>query len=336
LILINQPQALIGQYGVNRSRWTDAMSPRIITLTLNPALDIACSARRVVHTHKIHTNDDHLDPGGGGINVARVLHELGGDTLAVMMAGGVTGALIEELLDEAHVPHLNIPIRGYTRICFNVFETSTNLEYRFVQEGPDVTDADWHRMLDVLETIPCDWLIASGSLEHGMPEDIYARVAYAARRRGQRFVLDTSGPALRAALGSGIEMIKPSLGELETLSGRTLMEPREQEAEALALVRAGAARLVAVTLGDDGAFVASADRVIRRPAMRCEVRSAVGAGDSFTAAMTLALARGDTLEDALTWGVAAGTAAVACAGTARIRRVDVEMQYQRLIENVPA
>ena len=76
----------------------------------------------MVHTHKIHTRDDHLDPGGGGINVARVLHELGGDTLAVMMAGGVTGALIEEMLDAADVPHRNIPIRGYTRICFNVFE----------------------------------------------------------------------------------------------------------------------------------------------------------------------------------------------------------------------
>ncbi len=310
------------------------MLPRIITLTLNPALDIACSARRVVHTHKIHTRDDHLDPGGGGINVARVLHELGGDTLAVMMGGGVTGALIEEMLNEVGVPHLNIPINGYTRICFNVFETSTKLEYRFVQEGPDVTDADWHRMLDVVDTIPCDWLIASGSLEHGMPEDIYARVARSATRRGQRFVLDTSGPALRAALGSGIEMIKPSLGELEALSGRTLMQPHEQEAEALALVRAGAARLVAVTLGEDGAFVACEDGVIRLAALPCEVRSAVGAGDSFTASMTLALARGGTLAEALAWGVAAGTAAVACAGTARIRKVDVEMQYQRLVEPV--
>lgn len=312
------------------------MPPRIITLTLNPALDIACTARRVVHTHKIHTRDDHLDPGGGGINVARVLNELGGDTLAVMMAGGVTGALIEEFLNEARVPHQNIPIRGYTRICFNVFETSSKLEYRFVQEGPDVTDADWHRMLDVLETIPCDWLIASGSLEHGMPEEIYARVASAAKRRGQRFVLDTSGPALRAALGSGIEMIKPSLGELEALAGRTLMQPHEQEAEALALVRAGAARLVAVTLGEDGAFVASAEGVIRLAAMPCEVRSAVGAGDSFTAAMTLALASDKKLADALAWGVAAGTAAVVCAGTARIRKVDVEMQYQRLTEAAPA
>jgi len=335
LILINPSRPLIGQDGGRSRTRSGAMPPRLITLTLNPALDIACSTDQVVHTHKIHTRDDHLDPGGGGINVARVLHELGGDTLAVIMAGGVTGTLIEEMLDEAGVPRQTVPISGRTRICFNVFETSTRLEYRFVQEGPDVTDADWHRMLDVLETIPGDWLIASGSLEHGMPEDIYARVARAAGRRGQLFVLDTSGLALRTALGSGIEMIKPSLGELETLAGRKLPDPREQEAEAMALVRAGAVRLVAVTLGEQGAFVASAEGVIRLAALPCELRSAVGAGDSFTAAMTLALARGAKLADALAWGVAAGTAAVACAGTARIRRADVEMQYQRLTEAVP-
>lgn len=306
------------------------MSPRIITLTVNPALDIACSTDVVQHTHKIRTGDDHLDPGGGGINVARVVHELGGDTLAVLMAGGVTGALVEELLDEAGVPRRTVPIRGRTRICFTVLERSTGLEYRFVPEGPSVTQRDWHAMLHALEGIDGGWIVASGSLEHGMPEDIYAWVARLARRRGQRFVLDTSGPALQRALGSGIELIKPSLGELEKLVGRALPDPREQEAEALALARGGAARLVAVTLGEAGAFVASQAGVIRMPAVPATVHSAVGAGDSFTAAMTLSLARGESLEAALAWGVAAGTAAVVCAGTARVRRVDVEAQRQRL------
>lgn len=306
------------------------MSPRIITLTVNPALDIACSTERVEHTHKIRTGDDHLDPGGGGINVARVVHQLGGETLAMLMSGGITGSLVEELLDEAGVPRHSVPIRGRTRICFTVFERSTGVEYRFVPEGPSVTQRDWHAMLNALETLEGGWIVASGSLEHGMPEDIYAWVARGARRRGQRFVLDTSGPALLAALGSGIEMIKPSLGELEKLVGRPLPDPREQEAEALALVRGGAARLVAVTLGEEGAFLASEDGIIRRRAVPSAVRSAVGAGDSFTAAATLALSRGESLERALTWGVAAGTAAVVCAGTARVRKEDVAAQYARL------
>ena len=104
----------------------------------------------------------------------------------------------------------------------------------------------------------------------------------------------------------------------------------------MALVRSGAARMVALTLGEQGALLASADGVLRMAAVPCEVRSAVGAGDSFTAAMTLALSRGAPLREALAWGVAAGAAAVACSGTARIRRVDVEMQYRRLTALVPA
>jgi 6-phosphofructokinase 2 len=306
------------------------MKPRLATLTLNPALDIACSAEVVRPTNKIRTSDDHFDPGGGGVNVARVLHELDGDTLAVIMAGGVTGALIEEMLDKAGVPRITVPIHGITRICFTALERSTGLEYRFVPEGPSINRHDWHSLLQLLEEVDCDWLIASGSLEHGMPEDIYARVARAARRRGQRVVLDCSGQALSAALGAGLEMIKPSLGELRALVGLDLPDDRSQEEAAVALVRQGAARLVAVSLGKAGAFVASEEGVIRITALPSPVLSAVGAGDSFVAAMSLGLARGATLEEALRWGVAAGTAAVMCAGTARLRRQDVERQYERL------
>lgn len=306
------------------------MKPRLVTLTLNPALDITCSADVVQPTHKIRTSDEHLDPGGGGVNVARVLHALNGETRAVMMAGGVTGALIEERLDKAGVPRLTVPIHGSTRICLTVFERSTGLEYRFVPEGPSVNRHDWQAMLHLLEEIDCDWLIASGSLEHGMPEDIYARVARAAHRRGRRVVLDCAGPALSAALGTGLEMIKPSLGELRALVGHDLPDNRSQEEAAAALVRQGAARLVAVSLGENGAFVASDEGVIRMAALPCTVLSAIGAGDSFVAAMSLALARGDTLQDALRWGVSAGTAAVMCAGTSRLRRQDVEWQYDRL------
>ena len=178
------------------------MPPRLITLTLNPALDIACYADVVQHTHKIRTGDDHLDPGGGGMNVARVMHELGGDTLAVMMAGGVTGALIEEMLDEVGVPRRTIPIRDRSRICFTVLERSTGLEYRFVPEGPDVNEHDWQRMLERAGGDAgglADRQRQPGARHAG--GHLCARGARRRLERGQRFVLDTSGPALRAALG---------------------------------------------------------------------------------------------------------------------------------------
>ena len=307
------------------------MSPRIITLTLNPALDLAADADAVVPTHKLRMHRQHADPGGGGVNVARVLHELGADTLAIMAAGGASGRVLEEMLVEAGVRLRVVPIEGLTRVSLNVLDSGTGLEYRFIPEGPTLTEAEFQACLAAVAAEPGDWLIASGSLPLGAPDDAYAQVARIAAGKGQRCVLDTSGVALTVALEQGgFELIKPSLGELEHLVGRTLNEPDEQNYHALALVRRGVARLVAVTLGGDGALLATADGVLRMPAMDVPMLSSVGAGDAFLAATTLALARGATPADALAWGTAAGATAIACAGTARLRRDDVAARYRQL------
>src|SRR5271157_889983 len=204
------------------------MSPRLVTLTLNPALDLAAEAEAVVHTHKIRMHHEHADPGGGGVNVARVLYELGGDTLALIVTGGATGRVLQEMLDEAHVPRRSVPISGRTRVSLNVLDRGSNLEYRFVPEGPTITEAEWRAILAAIEETEGQWLIASGSIPCGAPADAYAQVAQIAARQGRRFVLDTSGDALGAALGHGIDLIKPSLGELEHLVGHKLPDGRDQ------------------------------------------------------------------------------------------------------------
>ena len=284
----------------------------------------------MVPTHKLRTFDEHIDPGGGGINVARALRAMGADVTALIVAGGVTGALIKELLTEADVPHETVECHGRTRISFTVFDRAARQEYRFVPQGPTAEQHDWTAVLARLETIDCDWIVASGSLEPGMPAGIYATMAALARRRGIRFAVDTSGASLRAALDGGVDFVKPSLSELETYLHRTLPTREEQDAEALALVRAGRAAMVAVTLGEDGALLATADGVVRMPAIPVPFGSAVGAGDSFVAVMIWALSRGLPPREALGWAVAAGSACVARSGTARVRREDVEAWHARL------
>lgn len=311
------------------------MEPRLITLTLNPALDIAADANEVMPTHKIRMHHEHADPGGGGVNVARVLHELGGDVVAIVAAGGASGRVLEEMLDDAGVPRRSVLIKGQTRVSLNVQDRKSGLEYRFVPEGPTLSAAEFEACLATVEQEPGEWLIASGSLPHGVPDDAYAQVARIAARKGQRFVVDTSGIALAAAIEQGgCELVKPSLGELEHLVGHELKDLAEQDRCAMALVRRGAARMVAVTLGSEGALLATADGVIRMRAMDEPMHSSVGAGDAFLAAATLALARGAPPVDALAWGTAAGAAAIACAGTARLRRADVEARYRLLHELV--
>ena len=302
--------------------------PRIVTVTVNPTVDIACDAACVRPIHKLRTSNEMQDPGGGGVNVARVIHELGGDVLAVFLAGGFPGQFLTQLLEEEHVPMQALPIQGGTRISYTVNDLSCRQEFRFVARGPEVSSGEWQAVLDAVAQSGSGWVVGSGSLAPGMPEDFYARMAEICRRQGRPFVLDTSGPALRAALGRGLALVQPSLGEFEGLAGRPLRHPDALAEAALELVRSGAAERVAVTCGRDGALLAGRDGVCRRAPVAVEARSAVGAGDSFTGAMVLALARGASDEDAFAWGMAAGAAAVMNTGTAHPLRADVERLRQ--------
>ncbi|MGZ3339366.1 MAG: 1-phosphofructokinase family hexose kinase [Reyranella sp.] len=302
--------------------------PRIVTLTVNPAVDVAADAAEVRPVHKIRTFDERYDPGGGGINVARVVHELGGDTVALFAGGGVTGRFVEEMLSQSGVPSNCIPIRGPTRISLTVREQASGAEYRFVPQGPRLDTAECTNILEAAGKIKADWLVASGSLPPGVPPEFYASVAQIAARRGIKFALDTSGPALRASLGHGVDLLKPSLGEFESIVGREYSKPSSRATRAVELVRSGAARMIALTLGGEGAILATAEGALQLPAMAVKERTGVGAGDSFLAGLVLGLARGQPRDEALRLAIAAGAAAVAGIGTARVQRAEVEALYR--------
>ena len=148
-------------------------------------------------------------------------------------------------------------------------------------------------------------------------------------------MLDTSGTPLKAALGQGLTLIKPSLNEFEALLGHECPDPKDQEAAAMELVRSGASKMVVVSLGPDGALMATEEGTRRLGSPKVEVRSAVGAGDSFVAGMTLSLARGMTAEDALAFGVATGASAVGHYGTARPNAVEVAALFAEIRGRAP-
>lgn len=308
------------------------MASRIVTLTLNPTVDVASEADMVRAVRKTRTRNERFDPGGGGVNVSRVVRELGGETLAIILAGGLAGGLLEELLDAQGVPRRSIPIAGRTRMSLTVNDLSTRHEYRFVPEGPEVSEAEWRAALAALEAEAGDWIVASGSLPRGVPDEFYVLAAEQAARQGRHLVLDTSGAALKAALGYRLTLIKPSRGEFEALVGRPLNTPRALNQAALDLVRQGAAELIAVSLGHEGGLLAEKDGVLRLRALDVPALGAVGAGDSFLAAMVLKLAEGERPREAFAWGMAAGAAAVMRPGTAQPRRADVEALRRQIGE----
>lgn len=304
----------------------------IVTLTLNPSIDAASKAEIVRPTRKVRTFDERYDPGGGGINVARVINELGGRSLAVYLAGGLTGGVLDTMVKRSGVRHWTVPIAGLTRVSHVVHEISTGREFRFTPEGPEILEEEWRTCLEQLTMLDFDYLVASGSLPRGMPEDFYRNVAKVAAAKGAKFVLDTSGPALKATLGFGIHLAKPSRGELESLTGQDLKDPDALVSAAQDLVVSGTVEHLVVTMGHEGALLVSAEGVKRLRAPEVEVKSAVGAGDSFVGAMTLGLALGRPLNDAFALGVAAGTATVTTIGTELCQREVVEALYATLMQ----
>ncbi|MBH0081937.1 1-phosphofructokinase family hexose kinase [Salinibacterium sp. SWN167] len=308
---------------------TPPLSPRarpIVTLTVNPALDISTSTPRVIKDHKMRCGPSRIDPGGGGVNVARTIHKLGGDALAIYAAGGLTGATYQQLLETEGVPSLAVPIAGTTRESFTVDENDSGQQFRFVLQGPEFCEAEWQRCLATLEAaiIPGGYVVASGSLPPGVPTDFYAQVARLAHQKGARSIIDTSGEALTDALAEGVYLVKPSLRELSELVGRELTTEQSQVDAAAELVARGSAQLVALTLGEAGAVLASASGVIRLPVPTVRVQSAVGAGDAFLGAFVWRLSQGQDPERAFRSAVAAGSATAATPATEMCALKEVE------------
>lgn len=301
----------------------------IATLTMNPALDVTTSTGQVEPTHKLRCTEPRFDPGGGGINVARVVHALGGDVTAIFPSGGPAGAALETMLSAMGVPVAPVPIAGATRESFTVDEASTGRQYRFVMPGPTLGEAEQARVLEVLAALPGPpgYVVVSGSLPPGCTPDIYRAIAAQCRRTGARLIVDTSGPALAACEGLGLYLIKPSYSELGALAGRSVSAEEDQVSAARELRARGFAEVILVSLAERGALVVAEGVEARFPAIPVQAKSAVGAGDSMIAALTLALSRGEALKEAVRWGIAAGAAALMGAGTQLARREDVERLY---------
>tara|TARA_R110000772_G_scaffold100306_27_gene200603 strand:+ start:441 stop:1460 length:1020 start_codon:yes stop_codon:yes gene_type:complete len=311
----------------------DSPMKKILSISLSPTIDVSCDAQHVQPTRKIRTFNQSYQPGGCGVNVARVIAELGSSPDLLYLTGGATGALLTDSLDKTTIRLHALASSGSTRISYTVHETQSGLEYRFVPEGTRMSDGEFQKVLEEIEKLDFDYIVLSGSLPKDAPPDSYARITQKAMARGALVILDSSGKALEKALKEpGVFLVKPSLGELEQLVGRSLDRDAAGH-EAMALIKTGSAKIIVVSLGADGALLVQSSGIIYAPAPTVLVRSAVGAGDSFVGAMTLALSMGSTVEEAFHFGAAAGSAAVMTPGTQLCRREDVLQLYQQSANN---
>lgn len=296
------------------------MRTDILTITLNPTVDFATSAETVFSDQKLRCSEPHIDPGGGGINVARAIRKLGGQATALIAIGGGNGAQLLQLLALEGVPTVAFQGPGESRLSFSVTDRGDSAQYRFVMPGPIWDRSDVDRAIRSVDQAIGDgtFVVLSGSQPPGVAKEFPSILANHVTGQGARLIVDTSGPALHNLVqqpNDVIDTLRMDSEEAEDLAGRSLPDRADTAAFGQSLVARGAAQHVIIARGADGSVLASADETWHAVAPRIDVISKVGAGDSFVGAYTLARGRGTVAEEALRQAVAAASAACATEGT---------------------
>lgn len=278
----------------------------IITLTLNPSLDRTIEVPVLKRGAVIRVTNGRLDPGGKGVNVARALLANGVATHAVLPVGGTTGQQLVELLRAEGVPMTAVAVHAPTRSNVTISEPDGSTT-KINEVGGPLSAADIDKLAQAVLNVasPSDWVVASGSLPFGVPDDVYAMLTERFRAAELRVVVDTSGPALSAALVAHPTLIKPNREELSEAVGWEVLSIADTIAAARTLRQRGAA-IVLASLGPDGAALIEDDGISLGECAVSEPKSSVGAGDCLLAGFLAGGATGATaLANALCWAAAA-------------------------------
>ena len=301
------------------------------TVTLNPSVDQNLVIPKLVKDDAIRAVEVEWFAGGKGVNVSRVVHELGGKACAFGFVGGFPGRMLTSWLDRAGIRHRFTRVQGETRINTTLTDRSDRTQTHVRAPGPRVTAKEIARLAAGLARCRPRtrfWALG-GSLPPGAPQDLYRRLINQLEALGARCVLDADDEALLEGLAATPFMIKPNEHEFFRLTGVRPSTDERIVGAARKLVKRGV-EVVLVTLGPRGAVVVSKDDAFRVNTPKVKVKSKVGAGDSTIAGTLVALQRGASLREAVRYGVAAGTAAVLTEGTQLCERRQVERLLPRV------
>lgn len=297
----------------------------ILSVTLNPCVD------RVLFVEELHVGDTNrivrteTDAGGKGVNLSRVVAELGGATLATGFLGGGPGAYVRKVLDLQGVVHDFVEIGLDTRMNFSVEQASGAPPTTLNDRGPNIAEAEWEELLRRVRGYAkkASWLALGGSLPPGVPDDAFAILARIGKEEGAKVLLDADGEPMKLGLKAGPAMIKPNAKEASRLLGRPVESQEEAVAAARELAGSGI-EIVIVSRGAGGAVLAMGGAVWIGRSPKVAVKSTIGSGDSMLAGFLFALQAGKGPEEALALGLACGAATAETDGSEIARRPVIE------------
>ncbi|MGY1498504.1 1-phosphofructokinase [Streptomyces sp. QTS52] len=304
----------------------------ILTVTPNPSLDRTYEVPSLDRGEVIRATGERMDPGGKGVNVSRAVAAAGQRTVAVLPLGGAPGALVASLLDAQGIEVAPVPISGATRSNIALAESNGVLT-KINAPGPELCAAEQELLLETVrrQSADADWIACCGSLPRGLAPSWYADIVARTHAAGARIALDTSGPALLAALREQPDVVKPNAEELAEAVGRPLATIGDAVKAAEELRELGAGAVLA-SLGADGQLLVNGSGTWFGSARVDTVRSNVGAGDSSLAGFLIA---GGSGPEALASAVAHGAAAVQLPGSVMPTPADLDLSAVTVTSEVP-
>ena len=282
----------------------------ILALNLNFSLDKIYTVDALEYGGVVRAKAVQNTAGGKGAHIANICALLQEDYIVTGFLGGRTGELIRDIMDRRAIRQDCVSINGETRSCINI-GTPDGKQTEVLEVGPEVTVDEEKQFLIKYDALleQTDIVVGSGSLPKGIAVDFYGELITRAMRKGKRFLLDTSGKTLKAALRARPFLIKPNRDEIEALTGHRIQSVKEAAVEVERFLKQGI-ELPVISLGEMGAVVGWKGQIYQvQPPMYTAV-NAVGSGDSFVAGIAIGLQRGMEIQDVIRLGSACGTANV--------------------------
>ncbi len=286
----------------------------ILTLTMNPAIDRTIGVDRLAFDDRAYILSSKDSPGGRGINAACVIHSFGGDTLAILPAGGERGTRFEQYMMKCGFPVTTVPVRNDIRLNLTITDRH-GLTVKLNEIGPRLDRGEISSVEGTVESqlANASWLMLCGSLPPGVPSEFYAQLIARAKKKGVKTLLDTDGEALSQGIEAGPTIVTPNQQEAERLLNTVLLTRSHSLAAARRIQSLGADGVV-LSLASRGAIGVSGKDIWEAIPPRVDAISPIGAGDALAAAFTWAYDKSGDFADALRWGVAAGTASATLPG----------------------
>ena len=305
--------------------------PSIVTITFNPCVDISSAVDALLPEKKMRCAPLVYEGGGGGINVARGIKKLGGNALAIYLAGGNNGATLQSLLEAESLDTVLIDTGINTRANVTMVDKSSTLQYRFITAGNSIKERSLEQCILALEELSdVEYIVVSGSLQTGLPPDIFERLSAIAKQKYAKLIIDIPTDAMKTYPIKGAYLLKPNLNELSMLAGREELQGDEIADVSKIIISRNVCEAVVVSMGPAGALLVTKDITERFITPTVKVKTTVGAGDSMVAGIVMYLAANKNIREAVRFGVACGTAATLNEGTQLFKIEDAEKMYRAI------